>query len=74
MYDELLDLLLGRPSADEILRFRPSASAQARVDELLERNRSGRLSPEDEVQLDEFEQSEHMVRLLKARALRNPGS
>jgi hypothetical protein len=69
VFEELLELLAESADAKRILAFRLSAEAQARLDELLEKNRRGALTDEDGAELDEFERVEHVVRLLKARVL-----
>lgn len=69
VYEDLLDLLAQSADADRVLSFRLSPEKQARLDELLERNRHGRLTEEESAELDDFERFEHMVRLLKARLL-----
>jgi hypothetical protein len=66
-YDELLDLLAEESLAQRILSFRASPETQARIDDFLEKNRRGVLSPEDLIELEEFERVEHLVRMLKAR-------
>jgi adenylate cyclase len=66
-YDELLELLTEKPSAQRIRHFRASAAIQDCIDDLLEKNRRGTLSPEELNELEEFERVEHLVRMLKAR-------
>jgi hypothetical protein len=67
VYDDLVDLLAKSADADEVLSFRLSDEKQHRLDNLLEKNRDGTLSPQESAELDAFEQFEHVVRLLKAR-------
>ncbi len=71
--DDLLDLLAGGLTRNELLAFRPSASTQARLERLLSKNRQGRLSEAEAHELDDFETIEHIVRLLKARVRRKRG-
>jgi hypothetical protein len=66
-YDEIVDLFAETTVAERILAFHPSPAMQARIEELLERNREGTLSPEDQAELDEVERLEHVMRLIKAR-------
>jgi hypothetical protein len=70
IYDDLLEVLSESTDAERVLAFRLSPDRQARLDELLEKNRQGRLSEDESLELDEFEHIEHLVRLLKARLLR----
>ena len=69
VYEDLLDLLAESADADRVLAFRLSPEKQARLDDLLERNREGVLTDEQSAELDDFERFEHVVRLLKARLL-----
>ena len=65
--DEVADFLAGRPSADQVLAYRPSPAVEDRFAELLESNRNGQLTPDDEAELSEFQQTEILLRLIKAR-------
>lgn len=67
VYDDLVGLLVRNTPADDLMAFQLSAEKQQRLDDLLERNRAGTLSPAESAELDTFEQMEHVVRLLKAR-------
>ena len=67
VYNELVNLLAENAPADKLLKFHLSKVNQRRLDDLLSRNRNGSLTAQEEVELDAFEQFEHMVRLLKAR-------
>ena len=71
VYDTLVDLLVQGRNRQEILNFRLDSEAQSRLDQLLEKNRSGAISPEESSELETFEQFEHVVRLLKARVLQS---
>lgn len=70
-FDGLLETLARSVDRDAILGFRVPAESQARLDDLLERNRSGTLTADEVAELDTFRQLEHVVRLLKARLLAN---
>jgi len=74
VYDDLLDLLAESADAQRVLAFRLSDAKQARLDELLERNREGILTDDESAELDAYERFEHIVRLLKARVLQKRGS
>lgn len=69
VYQEVLDFLIKRPTPEEIISFKVSARAQIHLQELLEKNRSGSLSQMELAQLDVYEQLEHLMILLKARAM-----
>jgi hypothetical protein len=65
VYQEVYYFLASAPSHAEILAFRPSQRTQERLRALLEANKAGRLTAEEQDELDEFEQVEHFVRMLK---------
>jgi hypothetical protein len=67
-YAEVLDFLLMRPTPHDILAFKVSDAAQARLQLLLDRNPEEALSAPEEAELDIYEQLEHLMILLKARA------
>ncbi|PAX58304.1 hypothetical protein [Brunnivagina elsteri] len=70
VYQEVLDFLIKRPTPEEIIAFKVSSQAQTRLSELLEKNRSTTLSSMELAELDIYEQLEHMMILLKARAFK----
>jgi hypothetical protein len=67
-YAEVLDFLVTRPTPQEIVAFKVSAEAQERIRTLLDKNRDGRLTETETAELDLYEQLEHMMILLKAKA------
>src|SRR5262245_49941637 len=67
-YAEVLDFLLTRPTPHDIIAFRVSDAAQARLRLLLDKNREEALSAPEEAELDIYEQLEHFMILLKAKA------
>lgn len=67
-YDEIIELFANGSSPEKIISFKPSRESQERVKILLEKNRAGNLTPEEEAELDEFGLIEHLMRLVKARA------
>ena len=69
-YAEVLDFLISSPSAQGIVDFKVSAQTQSRLHDLLEKNRESTLTDLEQAELDAFEQIEHLVVLLKARARR----
>jgi hypothetical protein len=64
-YDEIVDLLALSP---HLLEFQPSEQSKARVWELVGREKSGTLTPDEKAELDQYGQLEHLLRLAKARA------
>lgn len=69
-YEDVLDFLAGGPSSQEIVDYLPPQETQHRFNELLEFNRSGELSTDDEIELDLYVQMDRMLSLLKAKAFR----
>jgi hypothetical protein len=67
LYDELLDLYAETADVERLLAFRLPPDKQARLEALLQRSRDGSLTPEERGELDEYEQLEHLGRMLKAR-------
>lgn len=68
VYQEVLDFLIKRPTPEEIATFKVSPQAQARLEILLEKNRQAILTSPEIVELDVYQQVEHLMILLKARA------
>lgn len=66
---DVLEFLAGLPSPEETLALRASEDLETRLRELLEKNRTGGLSPGDEQEWRHYELLEHLVRMAKARAL-----
>lgn len=71
VYQEVLDFLIKRPTPEEIIAFKVSSQAQMQLEALLEKNRSASLTQMELAQLDVYEQLEHLMILLKARAMEN---
>lgn len=64
----IIELLTSQPSPERVLSIRPSPELQARVSELLRRNKTGELSRREEAELERYLMLEHLVRLAKAHA------
>jgi hypothetical protein len=67
-YVEVFDFLLTRPTPQDIVAFKVSAAAQARIQTLLDKNREEVLSDTEAAELDVYEQLEHLMIMLKAKA------
>ena len=65
VYQEVYYFLASQPTLEQILAFRPGEATQARIQTMLEANKAGRLTQNEQTELDEFEQVEHFVRMLK---------
>jgi hypothetical protein len=71
---EVISFLARRPSAEEIIAFRPSEEATARAQELLRRNAEGALSAAELAELDEMCEVDRFVSLIKAEVLAQQSS
>jgi len=67
-YEEVIDFLAAGRSPREIIEFRPSEEARARVYDLVAREKSYGLSAEEAMELDNYMRLEHLMRLTKASA------
>lgn len=67
-YEEVADFIAAGTTPQNVIAFRPSEAAQARVEDLLAREKDGVLSPAEKSELDQYLQLEHLMRLAKARA------
>ena len=67
-YAQVLDFLAIAPTPAEILAFRPSPAIQTEVNRLLSRHKAGTLRPDEESELDQIGDLEHILMALKARA------
>lgn len=65
-WNEALEFLAGAPAPDEIIAYKMSEEAQDRLEELLDLNREGSLTPQEEDELDAFLQIDHLFIMLKA--------
>ena len=67
VYDEIAAALASMDPA-KILTLRPSDAAQSRLRQLLQKNRSGQLSAEEQYELDRMLALDHLIALAKAHA------
>ncbi len=65
---EVIGFLSEGPAPIQVAGYAVSERAQQRLQRLLTLNEAGLLSPEEHTELDEIEQIEHFVILLKAQA------
>ncbi|HID53262.1 MAG TPA: hypothetical protein EYP41_14670 [Anaerolineae bacterium] len=64
---EVVQFLSQNPSPQEVLAYHVSNQAQKRLRRLLTLNEAGLLSEEEQRELDELEQLEHILIMLKAQ-------
>lgn len=67
-YTEFVDFIVTGISPQQILAFRSSEETRERVRYLLAMEKAGKISEEEDVELNESEQFEHVMRMAKARA------
>jgi hypothetical protein len=67
-YEEIIDFIAAGSTPGAFATFRPSPEAQARVSELIHREKTATLSPDEAAKLNRYLQLEHLMRLAKARA------
>ena len=60
-YEEIIDFIAGGTTPEAVVAFRPSESVQERVAELVERSKNGCISTEDQSELDDYLQLEHIM-------------
>ncbi|NEO84193.1 MAG: hypothetical protein F6J87_08060 [Spirulina sp. SIO3F2] len=68
VYTEILDFFLGRPTPEAVTQFKVSEPTQLRLRSLLDKNAEARLTTAEIAELDTYQNLEHFMILLKARA------
>lgn len=64
---EVIEFLSSAPKPQDVLTFHVSERAQARLQRLLALNEAGLLGEDEQRELDELEQIEHIMVMLKAQ-------
>jgi hypothetical protein len=67
-YDEIVDLIAAGGGPSSVAEFEPSEETREVVWNLIEREKSSGLSDDEKLELDQYMQLEHLMRLAKARA------
>jgi hypothetical protein len=65
-YRYILDFLASQPTPENISAFRPTPEMQDRLHYLLARSKEETITPEETQELNEYEQIEHLIILLKS--------
>ncbi len=68
---EVIEFIAGGTTPQNVVEFRPSEAAKARVESLIKQGKSGGLTDEEKSELEHHTQLEHLMRLAKARARRH---
>ena len=64
---DVIEFLSKNPSPQEVVNYHASEQAQARLQRLLALNEASMLSEAEQLELDELQQLEHVIIMLKAR-------
>jgi hypothetical protein len=67
-YEEIVDWIAAGPSVSQVANFQASSAVKDRVANLIHKEKTAGLLPEEKSELDHYEQLEHIMRLAKARA------
>lgn len=68
VYEEVINFIAADATPESVAGFRPSEKTQERVEDLVFRSKTTGLMPEEEAELDSYEEMEHMMIMAKARA------
>lgn len=66
--DVVTDFLSSAPTLQEIAGYRLPDDLQQRAHDLLNKNRSGELTPDERAEMEEFREIDHLLTLIKAKA------
>lgn len=66
-FDEIINFLASAPSAQAIVAYKPPEQLQARMHDLMQKNRQDRLTVEEEGELDEFLRMNRFMSRLQAK-------
>jgi hypothetical protein len=67
-YEEFIDFIAAGTTPEAIIAFRPSEEARTHVFDLIHRQKTTGLTPDETAELNHFLHIEHVMRLAKARA------
>lgn len=68
-YEEIIEFIASGTSPGKVIAFRPSEEAKSRVADLIHREKTVGLQPDEAAELGYYLQLEHLMRLAKARAV-----
>ena len=66
-FDEIIVFLASAPSAEAIIAYKPPEQLQARMHDLMQKNREDKLTPEEDAELDEFLRMNRFMSRLQAK-------
>ena len=67
-YEEIVDFIASGTSPGGVVSFEPSAETKERVADLIRREKTSGLNPDEAAELGHYLEMEHLMRLAKARA------
>uniref|UniRef100_UPI004055BF9D hypothetical protein n=1 Tax=Candidatus Electrothrix sp. TaxID=2170559 RepID=UPI004055BF9D len=67
---DVLEFLASLPTEEEILRLRPSPELQAQMEGLLEKQRTDGLNADEELEWQQYQYVEHLIRKAKLNAMK----
>jgi hypothetical protein len=67
-YEEIIDFIAAGTTPETVVAFRPSEAVRQRVAELVDKSSDGNVSTEEQSELEDYLQLEHIMILAKARA------
>lgn len=68
LFDEVLEFMLSKPTAEQVIAFRLPSYLENHVNDLLDQSGEGKLLADEKAELDEFLQIDHFFTVLKSRA------
>ena len=72
VFEEIIRFLASSPSQAELVTYQPPVTLQARMSELLEKNRQEGLNKSEQHELDEFLRMNRFMSRLRLHAKQNP--
>jgi hypothetical protein len=70
-YDEFVEFIAAGTTPQSVIDFRPSEETKSHVADLIRRQKTESLSPDETAELNHYLHVEHVMRLAKARARLN---
>ena len=67
-YEEIVEFIAAGTTPGRVVAYRPSDATRERVEQLIHREKTAKLSAEEKSELDHYLELEHIMRLAKARA------
>jgi hypothetical protein len=66
IYQYILNFLASNPTPQQIAEFKPTPEMQDRLRTLLTQSKTGKLTPRELQELNEYERIEHLIVMIKA--------